>query len=62
MLADNKLSGGFEALAEADLQNLVRLDLSGNFITNLDVLRPLVRMKQQDLLGATMLCSKYPDD
>ncbi|KAG0362909.1 hypothetical protein BC939DRAFT_131353 [Gamsiella multidivaricata] len=41
MLADNDLSGGFEALAEADLQNLVRLDLSGNKISNMNVLQPL---------------------
>ncbi|KAK3828363.1 MAG: hypothetical protein J3Q66DRAFT_12216 [Benniella sp.] len=44
MLADNHLSEGFEALAEADLQNLVRLDLSGNKISNLDVLKPLVAL------------------
>ncbi|KAG0230182.1 hypothetical protein B0O80DRAFT_436647 [Mortierella sp. GBAus27b] len=44
MLADNLLVEGFEALAEADLQNLVRLDLSGNKISNLDVLKPLVAL------------------
>ncbi|KAF9981473.1 hypothetical protein BGZ65_003895, partial [Modicella reniformis] len=44
MLADNQLVNGFEALAEADLQSLVRLDLSGNLISNLDVLKPLVAL------------------
>ncbi|KAF9194841.1 hypothetical protein BGZ51_007061 [Haplosporangium sp. Z 767] len=41
LLADNNISSGFEALAEADLQNLVRLDLSGNQITDVSVLAPL---------------------
>ncbi|GJJ75891.1 hypothetical protein EMPS_08249 [Entomortierella parvispora] len=41
LLADNELSTGFEALAEADLQTLVRLDLTANKISDLSVLRPL---------------------
>ncbi|KAI1317986.1 hypothetical protein EDD11_007369 [Mortierella claussenii] len=41
MLADNNISSGFEALAEADLQSLVHLDLSGNKISDVSVLQPL---------------------
>ncbi|KAG0209018.1 hypothetical protein BGX28_000202 [Mortierella sp. GBA30] len=41
LLADNNLSSGFNALAEADLQSLVRLDLRGNRISDVSVLRPL---------------------
>ncbi|KAF9119449.1 hypothetical protein BGW39_000291 [Mortierella sp. 14UC] len=40
-LADNYLSSGFEALAEADLQSLVLLDLSANNIREAAVLAPL---------------------
>ncbi|KAF9968777.1 hypothetical protein BGZ70_007663 [Mortierella alpina] len=41
LLADNSLSSGFDALAEADLQSLVRLDLRGNRISDVSVLQPL---------------------
>ncbi|KAF9945990.1 hypothetical protein BGZ72_000788 [Mortierella alpina] len=41
ILADNNLSEGFDALAEADLQSLVRLDLCGNRISEVSVLQPL---------------------
>ncbi|KAF9327291.1 hypothetical protein BGZ91_001529, partial [Linnemannia elongata] len=40
-LADNNLSSGFEALAEADLQSLVLLDLSANNIAEAAALAPL---------------------
>ncbi|KAG0373214.1 hypothetical protein BGX24_012005 [Mortierella sp. AD032] len=40
-LADNHLSSGFEALAEADLQSLVLLDLSANNIQEAAALAPL---------------------
>ncbi|KAF9932269.1 hypothetical protein FBU30_008564 [Linnemannia zychae] len=41
LLADNNLSDGFEALAEADLQNLVLLDLTANNIKEASALAPL---------------------
>ncbi|KAG0274766.1 hypothetical protein BGZ96_004110 [Linnemannia gamsii] len=40
-LADNNLSSGFEALAEADLQSLVLLDLTANNIAEAAALAPL---------------------
>ncbi|KAF9126264.1 hypothetical protein BGX30_015312 [Mortierella sp. GBA39] len=40
-LADNNLSSGFEALAEADLQSLVLLDLTANNIAEATALAPL---------------------
>ncbi|KAF9910946.1 hypothetical protein EC991_005120 [Linnemannia zychae] len=40
-LADNQLSSGFEALAEADLQSLVLLDLTANNIQEAAALAPL---------------------
>ncbi|KAF9972868.1 hypothetical protein BGZ73_003935 [Actinomortierella ambigua] len=40
-LTDNKLSSGFDALSKADLQSLIRLDLSGNEIADESVLEPL---------------------
>lgn len=44
LLSDNELSSGLDALAAADLQSLVRLDLSGNQITDISVLEPLVNL------------------
>ncbi|KAG0044079.1 hypothetical protein BGZ83_010675 [Gryganskiella cystojenkinii] len=41
LLADNDISSGFEALAEADLQQLIRLDLTANKISDISVLKPL---------------------
>ncbi|KAF9158366.1 hypothetical protein DFQ26_007724 [Actinomortierella ambigua] len=40
-LEDNKLKSGFDALSKADLQSLVRLDLSRNMIADESVLDPL---------------------
>ncbi|KAF9289524.1 hypothetical protein BGZ68_009214 [Mortierella alpina] len=51
LLADNNLSSGFEALAKADLQSLVRLDLSGNKISDVDVLEPLVALENLQYLS-----------
>ncbi|KAJ3075186.1 hypothetical protein HK102_005658, partial [Quaeritorhiza haematococci] len=41
-LMDNKISGGLEALTEAELNNLTYLDLSNNRIADLELLKPLV--------------------
>lgn len=40
-LSDNLIADGLGALADAELQNLQELDLSGNKIANLDELEPL---------------------
>jgi len=42
-LADNKIAGGLEALAAAQLEALTTLDLSNNRISQLATLEPLVR-------------------
>ncbi|KAF8978831.1 hypothetical protein BGZ46_006093 [Entomortierella lignicola] len=66
ILADNKLSSGFEALAAADLQKLALLDLSGNNISDVSVLEPLVELEnlQHLLLAENEIASKekYRDD
>ncbi|KAF9106488.1 Acidic leucine-rich nuclear phosphoprotein 32 member, partial [Mortierella sp. AM989] len=60
MLADNNLSSGFEALAKADLQKLAHLDLSGNNISDVSVLEPLVALGnlQHLLLAENEVTSK----
>lgn len=43
-LSDNKLTGGLEALADAKLEKLIHLDLSGNKINDLSALEPLCNL------------------
>ncbi|KAF9993626.1 Acidic leucine-rich nuclear phosphoprotein 32 member, partial [Entomortierella chlamydospora] len=66
MLADNKLSSGFQALADANLQKLVHLDLSGNNISDVSVLEPLVALGELRhlLLAENEVANKesYRDD
>ncbi|KAF9395914.1 Acidic leucine-rich nuclear phosphoprotein 32 member, partial [Mortierella sp. AD011] len=66
MLADNKLSSGFQALADANLQKLVLLDLSGNNISDVSVLEPLVALGELRhlLLAENEVANKesYRDD
>ena len=41
-LTDNKITGGLELLANAGLDNLNHLDLSGNRISSIDAVKKLV--------------------
>uniref|UniRef100_A0A7S2VV81 U2A'/phosphoprotein 32 family A C-terminal domain-containing protein n=1 Tax=Chlamydomonas chlamydogama TaxID=225041 RepID=A0A7S2VV81_9CHLO len=53
VLADNRISGGLQHLASADLKSLQKLDLSGNRIAKLDQLEPLkaLKLRTLDLIG-----------